>query len=187
MLSRREDAKGLVIKNEIYGIVVQENKASMPLVTHDTGQYANNRAEVSHQPTRHRERQMRSRRTPIPTGLDENINHIAVLIHGTPKVLALTVDGDEDFIEIPCVSETPLTTLQSAGVLCSELDRTLPDRFISHVHTPLGEQILDIPKAEAESVIKPDSMADDRRRKTMPKVSGSTSFHPGILQRGELT
>ena len=28
MLSRREDAKGLVIKNEIYGIVVQENKAS---------------------------------------------------------------------------------------------------------------------------------------------------------------
>ena len=31
----------------------------MPLVTHDTRQYANNRAEVSHQPTRQRERQMR--------------------------------------------------------------------------------------------------------------------------------
>ena len=31
----------------------------MPLVTHDTTRYANNRAEVSHQPTRHRERQMR--------------------------------------------------------------------------------------------------------------------------------
>ena len=31
----------------------------MPLVTHDTRRYANNRAEVSHQPTRHRERQMR--------------------------------------------------------------------------------------------------------------------------------
>ena len=31
----------------------------MPSVNHDTKQYANNRAEDSHQPTRHRERQMR--------------------------------------------------------------------------------------------------------------------------------
>ncbi len=31
----------------------------MPWVIHDTGQYANNLAEVSHQPTRQRERQMR--------------------------------------------------------------------------------------------------------------------------------
>ena len=31
----------------------------MPLVIHDTTRYANNRAEVSHQPTRQRERQMR--------------------------------------------------------------------------------------------------------------------------------
>jgi putative transposase len=31
----------------------------LPLVVHDTGQYANNRAEVSHWPTRQRERQMR--------------------------------------------------------------------------------------------------------------------------------
>ena len=31
----------------------------MPSVVHDTGRYKNNRAEVSHQPTRQRERQMR--------------------------------------------------------------------------------------------------------------------------------
>ena len=31
----------------------------MPLVTHDTKRYANNRAKVSHQPTRQRERQVR--------------------------------------------------------------------------------------------------------------------------------
>ena len=31
----------------------------MPSVEHDTSRYANNRAEVSHQPTRQRERQMR--------------------------------------------------------------------------------------------------------------------------------
>ncbi len=31
----------------------------MPTVIHDTGRYANNRAEVSHEPTRQRDRQMR--------------------------------------------------------------------------------------------------------------------------------
>ena len=36
----------------------------MPSVHHDTQRYANNRAEVSHQPTRQRERQMRRFKSP---------------------------------------------------------------------------------------------------------------------------
>src|SRR5262252_5791294 len=36
----------------------------LPGVTHDTQQYANNRAEISHQPTRMRERQMRRFKSP---------------------------------------------------------------------------------------------------------------------------
>ena len=35
------------------------HRSAMPSVDHDTRQYANNRAEVSHQPTRQRERLMR--------------------------------------------------------------------------------------------------------------------------------
>jgi len=35
------------------------HRTTMPSVIHDTRQYSNNRAEVSHQPTRQRERQMR--------------------------------------------------------------------------------------------------------------------------------
>ncbi len=35
------------------------HRTLMPLVTHDTTRYASNRAEVSHQPTRQREQQMR--------------------------------------------------------------------------------------------------------------------------------
>ena len=37
----------------------------MPDVIHDTGQYANNRAELSHQPTRVRERGMRRFKSPL--------------------------------------------------------------------------------------------------------------------------
>ncbi len=39
-------------------------RSTMPSVVHDTRQYANNRAEVSHQPTRQRERQMRRFKSP---------------------------------------------------------------------------------------------------------------------------
>ncbi len=35
------------------------HRTIMPSVVHDTSQYANNRAQVSHEPTRQRERQMR--------------------------------------------------------------------------------------------------------------------------------
>ncbi len=35
------------------------HRTIMPSVAHDTSQYANNRAEVSHEPTRQRERGMR--------------------------------------------------------------------------------------------------------------------------------
>ncbi len=40
------------------------HKATLPSVHHCTTQYANNRAEVSHQPTRQRERQMRRFKSP---------------------------------------------------------------------------------------------------------------------------
>jgi putative transposase len=40
------------------------SRTALPGVTHDTQQYANNRAEISHQPTRMRERQMRRFKSP---------------------------------------------------------------------------------------------------------------------------
>ena len=40
------------------------HRTVMPSVAHCTTQYANNRAEVSHQPTRQRERQMRRFKSP---------------------------------------------------------------------------------------------------------------------------
>jgi len=40
------------------------SRTILPGVTHDTQQYANNRAEISHQPTRLRERQMRRFKSP---------------------------------------------------------------------------------------------------------------------------
>lgn len=128
-----------------------------------------------------------SRRTPVPAGLDEDIDHIAILIHSPPEILALTIDTDEHFVQEPGVAETTLTTFQSAGVLGSKLDRPLPNRFISHVHAALSEQVFDLPKAQTESKVEPDSVADDLWWKSVPEVAGPATYHSVIVRRGGLT
>ena len=52
----REPRRLIADKSRSYSAAL---RSVMPLVAHCTDQYANNRAAVSHQPTRQRERQMR--------------------------------------------------------------------------------------------------------------------------------
>ena len=125
------------------------------------------------------------RRPPVPTGLDEKVNQVTVLVHGAPQILALTGDRDEDFVQQPRISESTLTSLQPPGVIGAELPAPLPNRFVRHDDAAFGQQILDIPEAQAVSVIQPDGVADDFRRKAMPKVAGSSNVHPGIVPHGE--
>ena len=58
---RREPFRLVTDKLGSYRVAHRE---IMPLVTHDTDRYAHNRAEVSHQPTRQRERHMRRFKSP---------------------------------------------------------------------------------------------------------------------------
>ena len=39
------------------------------------------------------------RRTTVAPRLDEDVDHVSVLIHGTPEILPFTVDRDEDFVQ----------------------------------------------------------------------------------------
>ncbi len=55
------------------------------------------------------------------------------------------------------------------------------------VHTTLDEQIFHIPKAQIQSVIEPDRVADDLGRKAMPDVAGLADTHPAIVAGAELT
>ena len=68
-----------------------------------------------------------------------------------------------------------------------DLAQPWPNRFVRHDDAAFGQQILDIPEAQAVSVIQPDGVADDFRRQAMPKIAGSSNVHPGIVPRGELS
>ena len=125
--------------------------------------------------------------TRVPTRLDEEVDQVTILIHGAPEILALTVDRHEHFVLEPGVSESTVSSLQPPSVVGAELSAPLPNGFVRHDDAAFGKEILDIPEAQAVSVVEPDGVADDVRRKAMPQVAGSTSVHPGIVSRGELT
>ena len=67
------------------------------------------------------------RRTPVPAGLDEEVDQVPVLVHGAPEILALTVDRDEDLVQKPRIAEATLSSLQPPGVVGAKLPAPLPN------------------------------------------------------------
>jgi hypothetical protein len=67
-------------------------------------------------------------RTLIAARLQQNIDDITILIHGPPKTLLLAVDSDEEFVQIPGITEaSPLFLLKTSGIVGSEFRAPLPD------------------------------------------------------------
>ena len=60
-----------------------------------------------------------------------------------------------------------MPVLHPPGAHGAELDAPEADGFVSDRNTPLGQEILDIPVAEIESVVEPDCVTDDVRRKSV--------------------
>ena len=91
----------------------------------------------------------------ITARLDKDIEHITILIHRAPKVVAFALYLCEDFVQVPRVTETTLPTLQSTSIFRPELDTPKSDRFVRDPDAALSEQIFDISKAHAESLSRP--------------------------------
>jgi hypothetical protein len=53
----------------------------------------------------------------IPTRLNQDVDQIAVLIHGTPQILLLAVDSNENFVQVQNIAEAALTPLQFSSVI----------------------------------------------------------------------
>ena len=41
----------------------------------------------------------------VATRLDEDVDDVAILIDGTPEIVPLSLDGDEDLVQVPCVAQ----------------------------------------------------------------------------------
>jgi len=104
----------------------------------------------------------------VSARLDQNVEHVAVLVDRAPQVPLCVVDLDEHRIEVPFVARPQTTTAQLVRVLLPEPVAPGPDRLLGHVDTTFGHQLLHVAEAQWEPVVQPDAMADDLGRKPEP-------------------
>ena len=75
----------------------------------------------------------------IPAFLHENIERLAVLIHGPPQVVALAAaDADKHFVQMPGIARSSSSMPQLLGKCLGELEAPLPDRFIANDYAAFG-------------------------------------------------
>ena len=115
--------------------------------------------------------------TTVAPRLDEDIDHVAVLVDGTPQILPFAVDRYEDFVQKPCISESTPATFQTPDIIETKLPTPPANGLIGHDDPSLGEQIFDISAADTESVVEPDRMTDDFGWIAVTVVAGSGAFH----------
>ena len=84
--------------------------------------------------------------------------------------MLLAIDFHEDFIDVEGVTIASVLTLQTVSINGAKLDAPETNRLAGHSDASLGEQIFDIPVAEIESIVEPDSVTDDIGWESVPFV-----------------
>ena len=59
---------------------------------------------------------------PISLSLEKYINNFPILVNGSPEIILLTVDFDEDFVDEERVAVSSVPSLRATGINCAELD-----------------------------------------------------------------
>lgn len=80
------------------------------------------------------------RRLAVPLPLDQNVEHVSVLVHRPPQILLHAADLDEHFVEMPLVTWSGHLSSKPAGVLGPEPRAPGADRLVRHLDPALGHQ-----------------------------------------------
>ena len=109
--------------------------------------------------------------------LDQNVDHVTILIHGAPEIMLFAVDSNEDLIQVPVVAQSSLASLQFPSIVRTEFLTPLSDRLIRHNDSALGHKIFDISEAQAEAMVSQDRITDDLGRKSIAGVTRRMALH----------
>jgi len=71
--------------------------------------------------------------------LKKHINHFAILVYGSPKIMLLAVYLHEDFIDVEGITVASVLSLQSLGVQGTEFDAPETDSLSGYSDAPLGQ------------------------------------------------
>ncbi len=96
----------------------------------------------------------------VPLTLHQDIQDVAILVHGSPQIMNLAIDLDEHLIEVPLVARTRTSTAQFISEGLTELSAPFTDRFIGERHATHSHDLFDISVAESEAEVKPHCVAE---------------------------
>src|SRR5262249_17856948 len=119
----------------------------------------------------------------IAPALYQDVEHIIVLVDSAPQVMALAINRQKHFVQVPFVAWLGASTLQPIRVVLPKLQTPLPDGLMGDVDTAFEQQFLHVTIAQREAVIEPDPMADDLAGKAVIFVALGVSRwrHVGCL------
>ena len=106
----------------------------------------------------------------IPAGLNQNVQNFAFTVHSTPEIEPPPSNNDDHLARVPPFGRSWAPTSDPLRIGPTELHDPSSNCLIGDVETPLGEQVLDVPKPQRESTIEPNGMLDDDRWKAMTTV-----------------
>jgi len=92
-----------------------------------------------------------------------------------PELVFSAVDRDDDLIQVPFVDRGRSVAPDTIGKVGAKAVHPFPDRFPADHHTPTGEKVLDIRRAERKAMVGPDRMGDDRGENESPSGAAVTA------------
>jgi hypothetical protein len=93
--------------------------------------------------------------------LDQDVEDVAVLIHGSPEIVPRATDGQKHLIQVPPVAGAGTPATELIGIHSPEFPAPISHRFVRQDDATGGHHLFDIPVAEAEAEVEPDAMAND--------------------------
>ena len=89
-----------------------------------------------------------------------------MLIHCSPSIVDLAMDGEENLIQIPLVPGLGMVTTQSIGIPLTKLQTPLANCFVGQLDASLSHDLFDVAITQGEAVVQPDTITNDRRRES---------------------
>jgi hypothetical protein len=100
------------------------------------------------------------------------------------KDTAAGVDSDEEFVQIPGITEASLFLLKASGIVGSELPAPAPNGFVRNRDSAFDQKIFHITEAQTEAMLDPYGIADDFRQEAVYAVTRSGAVHEMSLSVG---
>ena len=117
----------------------------------------------------------------IPTGLEQDVDDLAILVDGPPEVLTPAANGHEEFVQMPRVTDWPRATPDAPYVGHTKDLAPLPNGLVRHGDAALGKQVFDVAETEGETVVEPDGVADNRGREPVAWIAHHIVRHPATV------